>query len=76
MNNRGKVLSGLVTTSSLALLVYFLSEITSVPAPDICQQTISAAALADAGSDQDTLVDNAIMQQSTCEENAETSDLR
>ena len=76
MKSRSKVLSGLITTVSIVLLVYFLSEITAVSAPDICRQTISAAALADTGSDQDTLVDNALLQQSTCKESAEAPDLR
>ena len=40
------------------------------------EQTLAAAALAREGGDQNTLVDNALLQQPSCEEDAEASSLR
>lgn len=76
MGKRGKLISGVVTASTALLLVYFLSESTQMPSPDSCQQTLAAAALAREGGDQNTLVDNALLQQPSCEEDAEASSLR
>ena len=65
MTKRGKLLSGVVTTFTVVLLVYVLSQSTQTPAPDRCEQALSAAVLASTDADQNTLVDNALLQRFT-----------
>ena len=76
MTKRGKLFSGVVTTFTLVLLVYVLSQSTHAPAPDRCEQALSAAVLASTDADQNTLVDNALLQQPSCDESSEAAVLR
>ena len=71
MTKRGKLLSGVITASTVVLLVYFLSQSTQAPAPNQCQQALSAAVLGSTDADQNTLVDNALLQQPRCDERSE-----
>ena len=74
MTRRGKLLSGVITTSTVALLVYVLSQSTQEPAAVLCQQALSAAVLAGTDADQNTLVDNALLQQPSCDESSEAAE--
>ena len=76
MTKRGKLLSGVVTTFTVVLLVYVLSQSTQTPAPDRCEQALSAAVLASTDAEQNTLVDNALLQQPSCDESSEAPVLR
>ena len=58
----------LVTVVACALVTYALYQATSGEAPDACQQQLSAAAIADAGQDQEALVDNALLMRPQCDE--------
>lgn len=58
----------LVTAVACLLVSYALYQATSGEAPDPCQQQLSAAAIADAGPDQEALVDNALLMRPQCEE--------
>ena len=58
----------LVTAVACALVSYVLYQATSGEAPNACQQQLSAAAIADAGSDQEALVDNALLMRPQCDE--------
>jgi len=53
-----------------------LSQSTQTPAPDRCEQALSAAVLASTDADQNTLVDNALLQQPSCDESSEAAVLR
>ena len=68
MNKRGKFASSAVLTTTVVLIVYFLSESTKSPGPDPCEQTLSAAALAAPGEAQEALVDNALLRGTHCSE--------
>ena len=76
MTKRGKFLSGVVTTFTVVLLVSVWRQSTLAPAPDSCEQALSAAVLASTDADQNTLVDNALIQQPSCDESSEGAVLR
>jgi len=64
----GKGIKWLVTTVTCVLVTYALYQATSGEAPDTCQQQLSAAAIADAGPDQEALVDNALLLRRQCDQ--------
>ena len=64
----GSGIKWLVTIVACVLVTYVLYPATSGEAPDACQQQLSAAAIADAGPDQEALVDNALLMRPQCDE--------
>ena len=64
----GKGIKWLVSAVACVLITYALYQATSGEAPDACQQQLSAAAIAEAGPDQEALVDNALLMHPQCDE--------
>ena len=67
----GRGMRWLVAAGSCLLVTYVLYQITAEQTPDACRNNVAAAAIAEQGLDQGSLVDNALLQQPGCEPSVE-----